>query len=100
MFCCGCCCQERLHYDPIWTSDDAASGLYVNHVKLTVHLYDRLGRVDAVDVTYPVNSLHGGHVFVVEPEETHLAEVCLATDCRDIERYEVYVGYLGPAMEP
>jgi hypothetical protein len=92
----------RNHYttDPIWKSNDAVSGLYVNHVKLTVHLYDRLGRVDAVDVTYPVNSLHGGHVFVVEPEETRSVEVCLATDCRNIERYEVYVAYLGPAMEP
>ncbi len=86
--------------DPIWTSEDAPSGLYYNHVKLTVHLYNQQGRVDAIDVTYPINSLHGGHVFVVEPEETHLVEVCLATDCKDIARYEVYVGYLGPSMEP
>ena len=86
--------------DPVWTSADMPSGLYYNHVKLTVYLYNQLGRVDAVDVTYPINSLHGGHVFVVEPEETHSVELCLATDCKDIEQYEVYVAYLGPAMEP
>jgi hypothetical protein len=86
--------------DPIWTSENAPSDGYYNHMKLTVHLYDDEGKVDAVDVTYPVNSLHDGHVFVVEPEETHSVELCLATDCRDIQRYEVYVAYVGPAMEP
>jgi hypothetical protein len=86
--------------DPIWTSEDAPSGLYYNHVKLTVHLYNQQGRVDAIDVTYPINSLHGGHVFLVEPEETHSVELCLATDCKDIEQYEVYVAYVGPFMEP
>ena len=86
--------------DPVLTFEDFPSGLYNNHVKLTVYLYNQLGRVDAVDVTYPVNSLHGGHVFVVEPDETYSVELCLATDCRDIKRYEVYVAYLGPAMEP
>ena len=61
--------------DPIWISDYTPSGLYVNHVKLTVHLYDRVGRVDTIEVTYPINSLHGGHIFVVEPEERNLVEV-------------------------
>ena len=86
--------------DPIWTYEDAPRDLYNNHVKLTAHLYNQQGKVDAVDVTYPINSLHGGHVFVVEPEETQSVELCLATDCKDIERYEIYVTYVGPAMEP
>lgn len=85
--------------DPVWT-DDASLGLYNNHVKLTAILYNHQGRVDAVDVTYPINSFHGGHVFRVEPEETHSVELYLATDCKDIERYEIYVTYIGPAMEP
>jgi len=86
--------------DPIWTDADTPPDLYNNHVKLTAYLYNQQGKVDAVDVTYPINSLHGGHVFVVEPEETQSVELCLATDCKDIERYEIYVTYVGPAMEP
>ena len=86
--------------DPIWISDYRPSGLYVNHVKLTVHLYNRMGKVDTIDFNYPINSLHGGHIIVVEPEEPNLVEVCLATECRDIERYEIYVEYRGPAMDP
>lgn len=68
-------------------------------MKLRGYLYGQEGSVDAADVTYPINSFHGGHVFVVEPEETHLVELCLETDCKDIEWYEVYVAYLGPRME-
>ena len=86
--------------DPIWTDENSPPGLYNNHVKLTAYLYNQQGRVDAVDVTFPINSLHGGHVFVVEPEETHSVELYLATDCKDIERYEIYVTYHGPLMEP
>jgi len=86
--------------DPIWTDEDSPSGMYNNHVKLTAHLYNQQGRVDAVDVTYPINSLHGGHVFKIEPEETHSVTLYLATDCKDIDRYEIYVTYIGPAMEP
>jgi len=86
--------------DPVWTYEDCPPGLYNNHVKLTAYLYNQQGRVDAVDVTYPINSLHGGHVFVVEPEETRSVELYLATDCKDIERYEIYVTYIGPLMEP
>ena len=86
--------------DPIWAHEDAPPSLYNNHVKLTAYLYNQQGRVDAVDVTYPINSLHGGHVFVVEPGETHSVDLYLATDCKDIERYEIYVTYIGPAMEP
>jgi hypothetical protein len=86
--------------DPIWTDEDSPPDMYNNHVKLTAHLYDQQGRVDAVDVTYPINSFHGGHVFKVEPEETHSVTLYLATDCKDIDRYEIYVTYIGPAMEP
>ena len=86
--------------DPLWTDEDFPLDLYNNHVKLTAHLYNQQGRVDAVDVTYPINSLHGGHVFKIEPEETHSVDLYLATDCKDIERYEIYVTYIGPAMEP
>ena len=74
--------------DPVWT-DDTSLGLYNNHVKLTAYLYNQQGRVDAVDVTYPINSFHGGHVFRVEPEETHSVDLYLATDSKDIERYEI-----------
>ena len=86
--------------DSIWTDEDSPPGLYNNHVKLTAHLYNQQGRVATVDVTYPINSLHGGHVFKIEPEETHSVNLYLATDCKDIERYEIYVTYIGPAMEP
>ena len=86
--------------DPLWTDEDFPLDLYNNHVKLTAHLYNQQGRVDAVDVTYPINSFHGGHVFKVEPEETHSVTLYLATDCKDIDRYEIYVTYIGPAMEP
>jgi len=86
--------------DPLWTDEDSPSGLINNHVKLTAYLYNQQGKVDAVDVTYPINSLHGGHVFRVEPEETHSVELYLATECKGIERYEIYVTYIGPAMEP
>ncbi len=86
--------------DPLWTDADSPSGLYNNHVKLTAILYNQQGRVDAVDVTYPINSLHGGHVFQVEPDETHSVELYLVTENKAIERYEIYVTYIGPAMEP
>jgi hypothetical protein len=86
--------------DPIWTDADSPSGLYNNHVKLTAYLYNQQGKVDAVDVTYPINSYHGGHVFRVEPEKTQSVELYLATDSKDIERYEIYVTYIGPAQEP
>ena len=86
--------------DPIWTDEDSPPDMYNNHVKLTAHLYDQQGRVDAVDVTYPINSFHGGHVFKVEPKETHSVELYLATDNKDVERYEIYVTYIGPLMEP
>lgn len=85
---------------PVWTYEDSPSDLYNNHVKLTAILYNQQGRVDAVDVTYPINSLHGGHVFVVEPRETHSVELYLATDCNNIERYEINVAYFAPLMEP
>ena len=85
--------------DPVWT-DDASLGWYNNHVKLTAYIYNKQGRVGAVDVTYPINSFHGGHVFTVEPEETQLVELYLATDSKDIERYEIYVEYIGPMPEP
>ena len=85
--------------DPVLTFEGAPFG-YNNHVKLRAYLYNQEGRVDTIDVTYPINSFHGGHVFVVEPEETRSVELCLATDCKDIELYEIYVAYLGPAMEP
>jgi len=51
----------------IFIDEDSPFGLINNHVKLTANLYNQQGRVDAVDVTYPINSLHGGHVFVVDP---------------------------------
>jgi len=86
--------------DPLWTDEASLSGLYNNHVKLTAYLYNQQGKIDAFDVTYPINSYHGGHVFRVEPEETHSVDLYLATDCKDIERYEIYVTYIGPAMEP
>jgi len=86
--------------DPLWTDEGSHSSLYNNHVKLTAYLYNQQGKVDAVDVTYPINSLHGGHVFRVESEETQSVELYLATDCKDVERYEIYVTYIGPAMEP
>jgi hypothetical protein len=85
--------------DPALTYDNSPD-LCNNHVKLTAYLYNHQGRVDAVDVTYPINSLHGGHVFVVEPGETYSLELCLSTDCKDIERFEIYVAYIGPLMEP
>ena len=86
--------------DPIWTDENSPPGLYNNHVKLTAYLYNKQGRVDTVDVTYPINSLHGGHVFKVEPEETYSVDLYLATDCKDIERYEIYIAYHGPLPEP
>ncbi len=86
--------------DPLWTDEDSPPSLYNNHVKLTAILYNQQGRVDAVDVTYPINSYHGGHVFKVEPEKTHSIELYLATENKNIERYEIYVTYIGPAMEP
>jgi hypothetical protein len=86
--------------DSLWTDEDSPSGLYNNHVKLTAYLYDQQGRVDTVDVTYPINSLHGGHVFVVEPEEAQSVELYLATESKDIERYEIYVAYIGSLPEP
>jgi hypothetical protein len=86
--------------DPLWTDTDSPPGLDNKYVKLTAHLYNQQGRVDAVDITYPINSLHGGHVFAVEPEETQSVELYLATDCKDIERYKIYVTYIGPLPEP
>lgn len=85
--------------DPIWT-DENSPNLYNNHVKLTTLLSNHQGIVDAIDVTYPINSLHGGHVFVVEPGETRSVELYLATDSHNIERYEIHVAYIGPMMEP
>ena len=86
--------------DPIHTDENSPAGLYYNHVKLTAFLYDQDGRVNSVDVTYPINSLHGGHVFKIEPEETYSVELYMATETTDIERYEIYVAYIGSAMEP
>jgi hypothetical protein len=86
--------------DPISTDEDSPPGMYNKYVKLTAILFNQQGKVDAVDVTYPINSLHGGHVFTVEPEETQSVELYLATDSRDIERYEIYVEYIGPMPEP
>jgi hypothetical protein len=84
--------------DPLWTDED--SPWYNNHVKLTAYLYNNTGRVGAVDVTYPINSLHGGHVFVVEPEEIRSVELYMVTENKDVKRYEIYVAYIGPMMEP
>ena len=86
--------------DPLSTDEDSPPGMYNKYVKLTAYIYNQKGRVDAVDVTYPINSLHGGHVFTVEPEETQSVELYLATDTKDIERYEIYVTYIGPIPEP
>lgn len=86
--------------DSFWMDEDSPSGLYNNHVKLTANLYNQQGRVDAIDVTNPNNSLHGGHVFVVELGATHSIELYLATDCTNIERYEIDVAYVAPVMEP
>jgi hypothetical protein len=86
--------------DPLSTDEDSPPGMYNKYVKLTAYVYNQQDRVDAVDVTYPINSLHGGHVFTVEPEETQSVELYLATDSKDIERYEIYVTYIGPLMEP
>jgi hypothetical protein len=84
----------------LWSDEDSPLGLYNNHVKLTAILYNHQGKIEAVDVTHPINSLHGGHVFRVEPEETHSVELYIATESKDIERFEIYVTYIGPAMEP
>ncbi len=85
--------------DPLWTDEDSPSGLYNNYVKLTAILYDQQGRIDAV-VTYPINSFHGGHVFRIEPEEAHSVELYLQTESKYVEWYEIYIAYVGPAMEP
>jgi len=86
--------------ETLWSDEDSPPDLFNNHVKLTAHLYNQQGRVDAFDITYPINSHHGGHVFKIEPEETRSVELYLATDRKDIERYEIYVTYIGPVMEP
>ena len=86
--------------DPLSTDEDSPPGMYNKYVKLTAYIYNQQGRVNAVDVTYPINSLHGGHVFTVEPEETQSVELYLATDTKNIERYEIYVEYIGPMPEP
>ena len=86
--------------DTLWTDEDSPSNLYNRYVKLTAYLYNKQGGVDADDVTYPINSLHGGHVFAVEPGETDSVKLYLATDRKDIKRYEIYVAYIGPLPEP
>lgn len=86
--------------DPVWSDEDYPSDMYNKYVKLTIHLYDQQGSVDAVDITHPLNSLHGGHVFKIEPGETQSLELCWATESKDIERYEIYAAYVGPLPEP
>ncbi|MFC1487833.1 hypothetical protein ACFLRN_09140 [Thermoproteota archaeon] len=86
--------------DPIWTDEDSPSGMYNKYVQLTAYLYNQQGRVDAVDVTYPINSYSGYHEFRVDPEKTHSVELYLATDNKDIERYEIFVKYVSPLPVP
>jgi hypothetical protein len=81
--------------DPIIT-DDPLNGTFYEYVSLTTYLYDEQGRVDAVDVTYPINRIWGGHWFSIEPGETHSLELHLATESKAIERYEIYVNYVEP----
>jgi len=81
--------------DPI-IEDSPLNGTFYEYVSLTTYLYDEQGRVDAVDVTYPINRIWGGHFFSVKPGETHSLEVYLATESKNIEQYEIYVNYVEP----
>ena len=81
--------------DPILI-DSPLNGTYYEYVWLTAYIYNQQGRVNATDVTYPINTRYGGHVFRVKPGETHTIEMYLATDKQDIERYEIYVRYVEP----
>ena len=83
------------YIDPI-IADSPLNGTFYKYISLTTYLYDEQGRVDAVDVTYPINRIWGGHWFSVNPGETHSLEVYLATESKDIERYEIYVNYIEP----
>ena len=86
--------------DPIWTDEDSPSGLYNRYVQLTALLYDQQGEVKAVDVTGPINFDGGVYEFLIEPEQTHSVELTLAIDSKNVERYEIYVAYVGPLPEP
>ena len=81
--------------DPLWDDGDSPSNMYNKFVTLTVYLYNQQGRVDAVDV----KSLYG-YVYSIEPGETDPIDMYLATDRKDIERYKIYVTYVGPMPEP
>jgi hypothetical protein len=83
------------YIDPI-IADSPLNGTYYECISLTAYLYNQQGRVNATDVTYPINRLWGGHWFSVKPGETHTIEMYLATDKQDIERYEIYVRYVEP----
>lgn len=83
------------YMEPI-LNNSPLNGTYYEYVWLTAYLYNQQGRVVAVDVTYPINAYQGGHVFRVEPGETYSVELYLVPESKDIERYEIYVNYVGP----
>jgi hypothetical protein len=86
----------RNDYTDSILEDSPLNGTYYEYVSLTAYLYNQQGRVDAVDVTYPINRNWGGHWFSVKPGETHSVTVYLATECKDVKRYEIYVNYVEP----
>ena len=76
------------------------TGSYESFIVLKAYLYDAKGNIiNAVDFTMPKTPV-GNYQFSLKSQETTSFSMYLATANRDIDRFEIKVGYLGSVPQP